>query len=142
VTEFGSFDNSTCNRVLDLLKPGDLTLGQVVIKRVAVVELESKQWKWRWWRLFWYRGMDGYNEADGYGNSKIWRQMRSGRKKFLDIPYSSSVSAFPIHSLTKTLLKKFPRDCAVSSSVLVNCQSLFMTWCTFSLTVLTCLIYP
>ena len=37
--EFGSFDNSTCKRVLDLLKPGDLTLGQVVINRVAVVEL-------------------------------------------------------------------------------------------------------
>jgi len=39
VTGFGSFDNSTCKRVLDLLEPGDLTLGQVVIKRVAVVEL-------------------------------------------------------------------------------------------------------
>ena len=39
MTEFGSFDNSTCKRVLDLLQPGDLTLGQVVIKRVAVVEL-------------------------------------------------------------------------------------------------------
>ena len=39
MTEFGIFDNSTCKRVLDLLKPGDLTLGQVVIKRVAVVEL-------------------------------------------------------------------------------------------------------
>jgi len=39
VTEFGSFDNSTCKRVLYLLEPGDLTLGQVVIKRVAVVEL-------------------------------------------------------------------------------------------------------
>ena len=39
MTEFGSFDNSTCKRVLDLLEPGDLTLGQVVIKRVAVVEL-------------------------------------------------------------------------------------------------------
>ena len=38
MTEFGSFENST-KRVLDLLKPGDLTLGQVVIKRVAVVEL-------------------------------------------------------------------------------------------------------
>ena len=25
--------------------------------------------------------MDGYSEAGGYGNSKIWRQMRSGRKK-------------------------------------------------------------
>ena len=39
MTEFGSVDNSTCKRVPDLLKPGDLTLGQVVIKRVAVVEL-------------------------------------------------------------------------------------------------------
>ena len=39
MTEFRSFDNSTCKRVLDLLKPGDLTLGQLVIKRVAVVEL-------------------------------------------------------------------------------------------------------
>ena len=39
MTEFGSFDNSTCKRVLDLLEPGDLTLGQVVIKRVVVVEL-------------------------------------------------------------------------------------------------------
>jgi len=39
VTGFGSFDNSTCKRVLDLLKPGDLRLGQVVIKRVTVVEL-------------------------------------------------------------------------------------------------------
>ena len=39
MTRFESFDNSTCKRVLDLLKPGDLTLGQVVIKRVAVVEL-------------------------------------------------------------------------------------------------------
>jgi len=39
VTGFGSFDNSTCMRVLDLLEPGDLRLGQVVIMRVAVVEL-------------------------------------------------------------------------------------------------------
>jgi len=39
MTEFGSFDNSTCKRVLDLLEPGDLRLGHVVIKRVAVVEL-------------------------------------------------------------------------------------------------------
>ena len=39
MTGFGSFDNSTCTRVLDLLEPGDLKLGQVVIKRVAVVEL-------------------------------------------------------------------------------------------------------
>jgi len=39
VTGFWSFDNSTCKRVLDLLEPGDLRLGQVVIKRVAVVKL-------------------------------------------------------------------------------------------------------
>ena len=39
VTGFGSFDNSMSKRVLDLLEPGDLRLGQVVIKRVAVVEL-------------------------------------------------------------------------------------------------------
>jgi len=39
VTGFGSFDNSTCETVLDLLEPGDLRLGQIVIKRVAVVEL-------------------------------------------------------------------------------------------------------
>ena len=39
VTGFGSFDNSTCKRVLDLLEPGDLRLGQVLIKRVAVVKL-------------------------------------------------------------------------------------------------------
>ena len=35
VTGFGSFDNSTCKRVLDLLEPGDLRLGQVVIKRCS-----------------------------------------------------------------------------------------------------------
>ena len=39
MTAFGSVDNSMCRRVLDLLEPGDLRLGQVVIKRVAVVEL-------------------------------------------------------------------------------------------------------
>jgi len=39
VTGFGSFDNSTYKRVLDLLEPGDLRLEQVVIKRVAVVNL-------------------------------------------------------------------------------------------------------
>jgi len=39
VTGFGTFDNSTCERVLDVLEPGDLRLGQVVIKRVAVVKL-------------------------------------------------------------------------------------------------------
>ena len=60
------FDNSTCKRVLDLLEPGDLRLEQVVIKTVAVV------------KLFWNRNINGYSEADEYGNSRIWRQMRSG----------------------------------------------------------------
>jgi len=40
VTGFVSYDNSTCKRVLDLLEPGDLGFGQVVIKIVTVVELE------------------------------------------------------------------------------------------------------
>ena len=39
MTGFGSFDNSSCKRVLDLLEPGDARVGQVVIKRVAVVKL-------------------------------------------------------------------------------------------------------
>ena len=32
-------ENRECNRVLDLLEPGDVRLGQVVIKRVAVIKL-------------------------------------------------------------------------------------------------------
>jgi len=39
MTGFGSFDESVCKRVLDLLEPGDLRLGQAVIKRVAAVKL-------------------------------------------------------------------------------------------------------
>jgi len=35
ITGYGSFDNSTCKRVLDLLEPSDLRLLLVVIKRVA-----------------------------------------------------------------------------------------------------------
>jgi len=36
--------------------------------------------------VFWYRGMDEYSEAADaagaeYGNSKIWRQMKSGQKE-------------------------------------------------------------
>ena len=42
VTGFGSFDNSMFKRVLDLLELGDLRLGQIVIKRVAVVKLRVK----------------------------------------------------------------------------------------------------
>ena len=73
-TGFGS------KRVLDLLEPGNLRLGQIVIERCSSQDW-SEQWRWRWWKLFWYRGMDGYSEADEYGNSKIWRQMRSRQKK-------------------------------------------------------------
>ena len=36
---FSSFDNSMCKRILNLLEPGELRLGQVVIKKVAVVKL-------------------------------------------------------------------------------------------------------
>jgi len=38
VTGFGGSDNSMCERVLGLLEPGDLILGEVVIKRFAVVK--------------------------------------------------------------------------------------------------------
>ena len=40
MTRFGSSDNSTCKRVLDLLEPGDLRLGEFVIKRVEQSSLE------------------------------------------------------------------------------------------------------
>jgi len=36
VAVFGSYDNSTCTRVLDLLEPGDLRFWQVVTKKVTV----------------------------------------------------------------------------------------------------------
>ena len=38
--------------------------------------------------------MDGCSEADGYGNSKIWRQMRTARKKSeVFIKYEAEVSS-------------------------------------------------
>ena len=77
VTEFGS----SYKRVLDLLDPGDLTLGQVVIKRVAVVELGVNNGSGDGRGCFGIEVWTVYSEADGCGNSKIWRQMRSGRKK-------------------------------------------------------------
>jgi len=40
VTGFGSYDNSMCKRVLHQLEPGNLRFGQVVTKRVKVVELK------------------------------------------------------------------------------------------------------
>jgi len=51
------------NRVLDLLEPVDMRLGQVVIKRVAVV-MFGVNMKWQWWRLFRNQGMDRHSEAD------------------------------------------------------------------------------
>ena len=57
MAEFRSFDNSTCKRVLDPLKPSDLTLGQVVIKRVAVVELGVN---------------DGSGDGGGCFGIKVW----------------------------------------------------------------------
>jgi len=81
VTGFGTYDNSTCKRVLDQLEAGDLRFGQVVMKRVTVVELGVNNGSGDGGSCFWYQGMDGYSEADGYCNSKIWRQMRSGQKK-------------------------------------------------------------
>ena len=74
------------------MEPGDLRLGQVVIKSCSS-KAWSKQWKWRWWKLFWCRGMDGYSEADEYGNSNIWRQMRSGQKGEVFVKYEAEVSS-------------------------------------------------
>jgi len=76
VTGFGSFDNSMCRRVLNLLEPCDLRLGNVMIESCS-----SQAWKWKWWKLLWNQGMDGYCEADEYGNSRIWKWMRSGQQR-------------------------------------------------------------
>ena len=66
VTGFGSFDNSTCKRVLDLLESGYLTLGQVVIKRVAVVKL-------------------GVNNGSGNGGSCFGTQVWTDTAKLTNI---------------------------------------------------------
>ena len=72
VTGFGSIDNRTCNTVLDLLEPGDLTLGQVVIKRVAIVKLGVNN-----------GSSDGgsYFGIEVWADTAIWRQMRSGQRR-------------------------------------------------------------
>ena len=44
VTGFGSFNNSTCERVLDLSGPGDLRLGQAVIESCSS-QVWSEHWK-------------------------------------------------------------------------------------------------
>ena len=63
---FGSFDNSMCERVLDLLEPDDLKLGQVVIKRVAVIEL-------------------GVNSGSGDGGSCFGIEIRTDTVKLTDM---------------------------------------------------------
>jgi len=65
VTGFGSFDNTTCKTVLDLLELGDLKLGQVVITRVAVVKL-------------------GVNNGSGDGGSCFGIEVWTGTAKLTD----------------------------------------------------------
>jgi len=74
VTGFGGLDNSTCKKVLDLLEPGDLRLGQAVIKKVAVFKLGVNNRSSNGGSCFWNQDMDGYSEADEYGNSRIWKR--------------------------------------------------------------------
>jgi len=62
VTEFRSFDNSTCKGVLDMLEPGDLRLRQVVIKRVVVVDLEVN---------------NGSGDGGGCFGFEVWTVQRS-----------------------------------------------------------------
>ena len=42
--DLGAFDKTTCKRVLDLLQPGDLRLGAVVIE-LQYSQTWSEQWK-------------------------------------------------------------------------------------------------
>ena len=72
MTGFGSFDNSTCKRVLGLLEPGDMRLGQLVIKKVAVVKLGVNIGSGDGRDCFGIEVLDGYVEADEYGNSRIY----------------------------------------------------------------------
>jgi len=59
--------------------------------------------------------MDGYSEADGYGNSKIWRQMRSGQKSEVFIKYETKVTSRVVVSeelliLASCLLRPMSRN--------------------------------
>jgi len=76
--DFGALTIACTREFWICWEPGNLRLGEVVIE----LQAWSEQWKWRWWRLFWNQGMDGYSEADGCGNSRIWRQMRSGHRRW------------------------------------------------------------
>ena len=77
VTGFGSFDNSTYKRALDLLEPGDLRLGQVVIKRVAEVKLGVNNGSGDGGSCF---GIEVWTDTAKLTNM-IWRQMSSGLKR-------------------------------------------------------------
>ena len=71
--------NCDGERVLDLLEPGDLRLGQVVIKRVAVVKLGVNSGSGDGGSCF---GMEVWTDtAKLTNNSKIWRQRRCGQKR-------------------------------------------------------------
>jgi len=59
VTGFGRFDNSTSNRVLDLLEMSYLRLGEVVIERVTLVKFEMNNRGGDGWKLSWNRGKGG-----------------------------------------------------------------------------------
>ena len=82
MTGFGSFDNSTCKRVLDLLEPDDLKLGQVVTKTVAVVELGVNNGSGDGGSCF---GIEVWTDTAKLTDMVIARlgdmQMRSGQKK-------------------------------------------------------------
>ena len=74
MTGFGSFDNSMRVAVVELEVNNGSGTGSTTARNL----LCGKKFDVK---LFWYRGTNGYSEADGYGNSMIWRQMRSGQKK-------------------------------------------------------------
>ena len=85
MTGFGSFDNSTCKRVPDLLQPGDLRLGEVVIKRVAVVKL-------------------GVNSGSGDGGSLLVQNSSKTTKKFFTFDVSTSIRGLHQKKLVLGLL--------------------------------------
>ena len=53
----------------------------------------SEQWKWRWWKLFWYRGMDGYSKAGENGKARFWDRRNLVRKSEVFIKYEAKVSS-------------------------------------------------
>jgi len=42
----------------------------------------NEQWQWQLLKMFWSRGMVGYSEVHERGSSRIWREMRSDRRKW------------------------------------------------------------